>query len=130
MTCAFPIYPSKFQLGAGLDLAWGSSPGFVYDKARGDVVSGDVLAFLTRHAEDFKHLFVSWQPRDRAHLDAKDYFPAYDDLFVRLGSYEVRALHHTALNLAAIEPYERGALLAMTNALAKRYALRWVNEDL
>jgi len=130
MTGAFPNLPSRLQLGVGLDLPWGRAPGFVYDKARGDVVSEGVVAFLARHAEDFGHVFVSWQPRDRARLDARDYFKAYDDLFARIGSRAVRALHHTALNLGAIEAYERGALIELTNALAARYAFQWVNEDL
>src|SRR4051812_47670585 len=108
MTCAFPASPTRRQLGVGLDLPWGRHPGFVFDERRGDVVSDGAVAFLERHSDDFGHVFVSWQPRDRAPLDACDYFRAYDDLFARIGSYQVRALHHTALNLAAIETYERG----------------------
>jgi len=72
---------------------------------------------------------VSWQPRDRARLDARRYFAAYDDLFART-RVGVRALHHTALNLGAIERYERGAIYELTNALIERYGLAWINEDL
>jgi uncharacterized protein (UPF0276 family) len=115
----------------GLDLRWGTEPGFLWDPVRGDVVSEGVGAFLDRHAADFGHLFVSWQPRDRGTLDARDYFPGFDDLFARVGAkYPVRALHHSALNLGAIEPYDRTAILEMTNALIARYGFAWVNEDL
>ena len=109
-------------------MPWGS--GFVSDRERGDVVSESIVAFLQRHAADFHHLFVSWQPKDRGKLDATGYFAAYDDLFARIGSdYPVRALHHTALNLGALEPYDRGAILELTGALVERYGFAWVNED-
>ena len=128
MTPRFPGHPLELGLGVGMDLPWGS--GFVYDPVRGDVASEGVVAFLRRHAADFGHLFVSWQPRDRAMLDARDYFPAYDDLLSRVGDcYPHRALHHTALNLGALEPYDRRALLALTRALVERYDFAWVNED-
>ena len=116
------------QLGVGLDLPWGS--GFVRDPQGGDVVRDGIIAFLERHADDFGHLFVSWQPKDRGRLDARDYFPAYDSLFERVGArYPMRALHHTALNLGAIEHYDRGAILELTCALIERYGFAWVNED-
>ncbi len=41
-----------------------------------------------------------------------------------------RGLHHTALNLAASSQHRREELLPFTNALIRRYQLRWVNEDL
>jgi uncharacterized protein len=129
MKLPLPRAPRRRQLGVGLDLSWGK--GFVFDAARGDVASPSVLAFLDRYAERFGHLFISWQPRDRGELAAADYFAAYDDLFRHLGTrYPVRALHHTALNLGAIEPYDRGALLELTRALIERYDFAWVNEDL
>lgn len=128
MSLAFPRAPAQRQLGVGLDLPWGT--GFVRDPERGDVAAGGVVAFLERHAGDFGHLFVSWQPKDRGRLDAREYFPAYDDLFARVGgAYPVRALHHTTLNLGALEPYDRGAILELTCALVERYAFAWVNED-
>jgi len=124
----FPDYPPLRRLGVGMDLSWGS--GFVHDPGRGDVASEGVVAFLRRHAADFGHLFVSWQPRDRGELDARDYFPAFDDLFSRAGDgYPLRALHHTALNLGALEAYDRGPLLDLTRALVERYRFAWVNED-
>jgi uncharacterized protein (UPF0276 family) len=42
----------------------------------------------------------------------------------------VRALHQTLFNLGALEPYDRGPIVELTNALIFRYQLRWVNEDL
>lgn len=128
MSVSFPASPTRRQLGVGIDLPWGS--GFVRGLEGGDVVRGGIIAFLSRHADDFGHLFVSWQPKDRGRLDARDYFPAYDDLFDRVGgSYRIRALHHTALNLGAMEPYDRGAILELTSALIERYGFAWVNED-
>src|SRR5207237_7927697 len=103
----------------------------VFDPARGDVAADGVARFLEGHAGDFAHLFVSWQPRDRGPLAAEGSFAAYDDLFARIGaSYPVRGLHHTALNLGAVEAYDRRAVLALTAALIDRYAFAWVNEDL
>ena len=124
----FPRAPVQLQLGVGLDVPWGS--GFRSDPERGDVVSDGIVAFLRQNAADFRHLFVSWQPRDRGRLDPASYFAAYDDLFARIGdSYEVRALHHTALNLGALEFYDRSAVLELTRALVERYRFAWVNED-
>jgi uncharacterized protein (UPF0276 family) len=134
VTAVAPGLPSlpRLDLGVGLDLRWGSAPGFVWDAVRGhDVISEGVEAFLERHAADFGHLFVSWQPRDRGVLDARDYFPAYDALFERMGArYPTLALHHTALNLGALEPYDRGDIFELTNELIARYGFAWVNEDL
>jgi uncharacterized protein (UPF0276 family) len=128
MKVAMPRAPRHRQLGVGLDLSWGK--GFVFDPSRGDVAGPGVVRFLEHHARDFKHLFVSFQPRDRSELDARDYFPAYDDLFHGIGAhYPIRGLHHTALNLGAIERYDRGALLELTCALVERYDFAWVNED-
>jgi uncharacterized protein (UPF0276 family) len=114
-----------------MDLPWGCDPGLLYDPARGEVVSDSVVKFLERHSEHFGHLFVSWQPKDRGKLDARDYYQAYDDLFARLGDrYPIHALHHTALNLGSIERYPRDDLLVLTNQLIRRYRFAWVNEDL
>ena len=52
------------------------------------------------------------------------------DFLNELEGYPVRALHHTALNLASSEGYDRAELLEFTNALIRRYDLAWVNEDL
>lgn len=127
----FPRTPTRLGLGVGLDLAWGSDAGFQYDAQHGGVAAPSLVEYLRGAAADFGHLFVSWQPRDRAVLDIEHYQGAFDHLFASLESrYAVRALHHTALNLAALEPYERGPLLAFTNAMIERYDFAWVNEDL
>ncbi len=74
-------------------------------------------------------MFVSWQPRGRSELRADDYYRAWDDLFAHIAT-PVRALHHTALNLGTMEPYDRRAIFRLTNDLVERYQLRWINEDL
>jgi uncharacterized protein len=131
MTARFPERPRTCGLGVGLDLPWGRDPGMIYDETRDEVVSDSVVRFLDRHAAAFGHLFVSWQPKGRGRLDARDYFAAYDDLFARVGDrFGVRALHHTALNLGAMEPYQRDDLIRLTNELILRYRFGWVNEDL
>jgi uncharacterized protein (UPF0276 family) len=114
----------------GLDLPWGAPIGFGFDPERGDVVEDRVVRFLCRHAGDFAHLFVSWQPRSRSRLDPREYFAAYDDLFSRIPPFAPRALHQTAFNLGALEPYDRGLVADFTDALAERYGFAWVNEDL
>ena len=102
----------------------------VNDPIRGDVVSDDVVAWLEEQALTSTHLSVSWQPRRRTHVEAKDYFPAYDDLFARVGNrFATRALHHTALSRRVVEAYRRGELLEVTNALVDRYGFGWVSED-
>jgi uncharacterized protein (UPF0276 family) len=122
----FPSRPSAIGLGVGLDMPWDGLKGFAGDRA-----SPAVLAYLKAHADQFSHLFVSWQPRDRGRLAPSQYFAAYDHLFGELGErYPVRALHHTALNMGALEPYDRSELLDLTNALVERYRFQWVNEDL
>jgi uncharacterized protein (UPF0276 family) len=85
---------------------------------------------LSSHAEAFRYLFVSWQPKNRNRLDARDYFAAYDDLFAQIPPFAARALHQTTFNLGALDRYDRGAIIDLTNALVDRYGLAWVNEDL
>lgn len=112
-------------------MAWGSESGFLCDPSRGDGPSPSALAYLLGAADYFEHLFVSWQPRDRGRLALREYQAAYDHLFTSLGErYPTRALHHTALNLGCLEPYNRDELLDFTNALIYRYDFQWVNEDL
>jgi uncharacterized protein (UPF0276 family) len=119
------------SFGVGLDMPWGRAPGFVTAADRRDVASADVAAFVDGHADVFDHVFLSWQPKDRSRLDARAFFDAYDDFFARAAPrYRTRALHHTALNLGALEPYDRSELYALTNALIERYRFEWVNEDL
>jgi uncharacterized protein len=130
MEARLPQVDGPLALGVGLDLPWGAPIGFAFDPARGDVVASRVVRFLDRHARDFSHLFVSWQPRSRGRLDAREYFAAYDDLFARVPPFAHRALHQTAFNLGALEPYDRGLVADFTNALSARYGFAWVNEDL
>jgi uncharacterized protein (UPF0276 family) len=125
-----PAIPSAVSLGVGLDLPWGVPVGFEFDPVRGDIVADRVVRFLNRHRRDFTHMFISWQPRSRSRLDARDYFPAYDNLFARIHPFPVRALHQTTFNLGALEPYDRSRIADFTNALACRYGFAWVNEDL
>jgi hypothetical protein len=111
-------------------LPWGRGAVHGGNAGERDYISGRLIAFLEKHAPAFGHLFVSWQPKDRGPLDPARYFDAFDDLFERVGHlYPVRALHQTALNLGAIERYDRRALLSLTRALVDRYSLAWVNED-
>jgi uncharacterized protein (UPF0276 family) len=126
----YPDVDGRLGLGVGLDLPWGAPIGFVHTKDRGDAVADRVVRFLEAHAKRFSHLFVSFQVRNRNRLDARDYFDVYDDLFARVPPFRARALHHTALNLGGLEPYERGRVVDFTNDLVDRYRLAWVNEDL
>jgi len=130
MGARFPLRPLRVELGVGLDLQWGHDPGLLKDPIRGDVVSDGVVAWLEEQALTATHLSVFWQPRRRAHVEAKDYFAAYDDLFARVGNrFATRAIHHTALSRRAVEAYRRGELLEVTNALVDRYGFVWVSED-
>jgi uncharacterized protein len=125
-----PDVAARLGLGVGLDLPWGAPIGFVHDPVRGDVVADRVVRFLDAHAARFSHLFVSFQLRNRNRLDARDYADVYDDLFARVPRFRARALHHTALDLGGLEPYDRGRIVDFTNDLIDRYDLAWVNEDL
>ncbi len=130
MAPRFPLGPAKVELGVGLDLQWDQDPGLVKDPLRGDVVSERVVALLEEHAANAMHVSVCWQPRRRTHVEARDYFPAYDDLFAKVGArFSSRALRHTALSRRAVEAYRRGELLEVTNALVERYGFSWVSED-
>ncbi len=119
----------RLGLGVGLDLSWGVPIGFRRDPARGDRVEERVVRFLAQHAGAFAYLFVSWQPRDRNRPVAEDYFAAYDDLFARAPAFSALGLHQTALNLGALERYDRAPFIELTNALVERYGMCWVNED-
>jgi uncharacterized protein (UPF0276 family) len=130
MAARFPPVPASVELGIGVDLQWDQDPGLVKDPDRGDVVSDAVVALLEEHAANARHLSICWQPRRRIHVEARDYFPAYDDLFGRIGDrFASRALRHTALSRRAVEAYRRGELLEVTNALVDRYGFGWVSED-
>ena len=130
MSIRFPNVDRRMGLGVGLDLPWGAAIGFERDPEAGDRIAPRVLRYLERHVDDFNYLFVSWQPRGRNRLDLADYVDVWDDLFARIPSWPVRALHQTAFNLGALEPYDTTALIDFTNGLIERYGLAWVNEDL
>jgi uncharacterized protein (UPF0276 family) len=112
-----------------MDLRWADPAGFQTGPAGDDGLAPALRAFLRAQAPGFAHAFFSWQPRDRARLRVDDYAPAWDQLMSALPAALPRALHHTALNLAALASAPSAALLDFTNALCERYRLRWVNED-
>jgi uncharacterized protein (UPF0276 family) len=126
----FPQISRPLGLGVGLDLPWGHPIGFTTDERGRDGVGACVVKFLTMQRDTFSHLFVSWQPKNRNRVMFADYVQAYDDLFERAPRYDARALHQTAFDLGALEPYDRTAIIELTNALVERYDLGWVNEDL
>lgn len=128
-----PAIDRRLGLGLGLDMHWDARIGFE-DSAGRARLSPRVQKFLGAWGGSFSHVFLSWQPRDRGAPRAERHFDAFDAFFDALGRRDgadaPRALHHTALNLGTMEPYDRRAILAMTNQLIERYDLRWVNEDL
>jgi uncharacterized protein (UPF0276 family) len=125
----FPL--ATRSLGMGLDLPWGAPVGFTTDGRGRDGASPRLRAFARAQAPALGHAFFSFQPRDRGRLRAADYAAAWDDLCAHLPPALPRALHHTALNLAATEApgRGRGELLDFTNALCERHRLLWINED-
>ncbi|HET6280572.1 MAG TPA: DUF692 family protein [Polyangia bacterium] len=116
-------------LGIGLDLRWGDPVGFIARPDGSDGIAPALRAFLAAETGACAHAFFSWQPRDRGRLRLADYAPAWDQLCALLPPALPRALHHTALNLAALGGAPRTTLLDFTNALCDRYDLGWVNED-
>jgi hypothetical protein len=128
MSIRFPDLAGR-GLGVGMDLPWNGISGFGHLPGKGDALVEPVRAFLQTEARGWAHAFFSWQSRDRAAPRLADYAAAWDDLAAALPPALPRALHHTALNLAALGPYPRGPLLEFTANLCERYQLRWVNED-
>jgi uncharacterized protein len=123
---------AKLDVGFGLDLRWGGPIGFLPDQAGRDRPSPALQQFLGRLGGRFSHGFFSWQPRDRARLRLADYEPAWAELVAWLPADLPLALHHTALNLAALggaADRARGELFDFTNALCERFGFRWINED-
>ena len=128
MSIAFPSLPRR-GLGVGLDLPWDGTTGFGHHAHDGDVLAAPVRKFLRTSAARWSHAFFSWQPRDRAAPLLEDYAAAWDGLRAALPPQLPRALHHTALNLGSLGPYQRDELFSFTNALCDRYGLCWINED-
>jgi uncharacterized protein (UPF0276 family) len=127
MAVRFPSVARR-GLGVGMDMPWTGTPGAV-GFGPGDHLSQATRRFLSSSAAEWSHAFFSWQARDRAPPRLVDYSAAWDDLAAALPDGLPRALHHTALDLAALGPCARDELLAFTNALCERYHLGWVNED-
>ncbi|MFV8755243.1 DUF692 family multinuclear iron-containing protein [Nannocystaceae bacterium ST9] len=116
--------------GVGFDLAWGER-GFASCRDRGDHLVDRVADHLARGRDSgYDAVFGSLQPKGRAWLDIRDYQQAWDDFAARTEGFAIRTLHHTLLDLGAIEPYDRSRILALTNALIDRCGFAWVNEDL
>src|SRR5690242_7878140 len=123
-----PYRPSQVEFGVGIDLPSRKDPR-LGDGA--DTLGACVDAFLVRHADELGNLFICWQPRDWSWLAGLDPASIYDELFDRVAPFvTTQALHHGALNLATLEPYERRHMIALANAIVQRHAFSWVNEDL
>jgi uncharacterized protein len=119
----------RLGLGVGFDMPWGGSYGFESTGENADCLTKELKAFLKQHEHLFSYLFVAFQPKNRNQLLARDYFQAYDSFFGTLPN-TARAFHHTLLNMAAIEPYNKHPIISFTNELINRYNFRWVVEDL
>lgn len=127
MAIAFPKISEKLGLGVGLDMPWGDPFGF---DVRENKPTEKVLNFIDRYQEDFNYGFISCHPKDRGILDSKKYLKAFEAFFERAGHFKARALHHTFLNLGAMEPYEKGSICEFTNQLVREFGIQWINEDL
>ncbi len=115
-------------MGVGLDMPWGGSTGFEQKECR-CAPTPNVAKFFKRYHSDFSYYFFSFQPKNKNHLRAEEYFEAYDAL-VAVEPSSVRAFHHTRLNLGALEPYRKDDIIEFTNEMIRRYDLKWINEDL
>lgn len=120
----------RLGLGVGMDLPWGEPIGFERDPVRGETVTPKVHRFLGRYQRCFNYMIFAFQPGNRNRLRAEDYFPAYDALFAAAPDIAHRALHHTLLNMATLEPYDHRPVIEFTNTLVERYGFLWIVEDL
>jgi len=127
MAIKFPDIKEKLGLGVGFDLPWGDSFGFDLET---NSPTQRVHRFLKRHREDFNYGFLSCHPKGRGQLEPHDYFEGFENFFSSAPNLEVRALHHTFLNLGAMEDYKKDEIIQFTNALVRRFDLKWINEDL
>lgn|GEM_PF-1110088 len=137
---AFPPLAPRTGLGVGLDLPWIEAPaepvadrrtpsGFHLDQVAGDRIASSVVRHLEGFADDYRAVFFSWQPKSRSRLRIDDYKGAWDSAFDGLPASYARGLHQTTFNLGALEAYDRRDICRFTNDLARRYDLKWVNED-
>jgi uncharacterized protein len=113
----------RHGLGVGLDLPWRGPYGIVNGR-----VTPRTMRFFAAQAHRFAYVFVSWQPQDRSTPKLDQVTGALDPFFDAV-PIATRALHQTALNLAGAD-YERGPAIEISNRLAERYGMVWVNEDL
>lgn len=127
MAIIFPDISEKLGLGVGLDMPWGDPFGF---DIRTSMPTEKVLKFVEKYRDDFNYGFISCHPKDRNDLNAEKYLSAFQSFFDSANYFKVRALHHTFLNLGAVEDYEKGAICNFTNFLIKKLNIKWINEDL
>ncbi len=117
-------------LGVGFDLPWGREIGFEARPGGEEGISPRVEKFFERYGELFAYASFAFQPKDRSVLDAAAYWPAYDSLYHCIPPSATRVLHHTMLNVGALDNYEIEPIVEFTNALHERYNFAWIVEDL
>ncbi len=115
------------KLGVGLDLPWGQV--FGLDPNVGGP-SPRVASFLDLEAASFDYFVFSFQPRGAYRMRVDNYVAAYRNLLAHLPTRLPVSLHQTALNLAAIEDYDRSTVIEFSNEMVGVFDLQWVVEDL
>lgn len=127
MTIIFPDISEKLGLGVGLDMPWGDQFGFDIKENK---PTEKVTRFVEQYKSDFNYGFISCHPKDRSELNAQKYLTAFHSFFEVAEHFKVRALHHTFLNLGAVENYEKNTICEFTNQLIRELGIKWINEDL
>ncbi len=127
MAITFPNVSEKLGLGVGLDMPWGDPFGFNIGENR---PAEKVLNFIDRYSDDFKYGFISCHPKSRGKLKSENYIEAFSVFFDQAKNFKARALHHTFLNLGAIEPYDKDLICDFTNDIIEEFNIKWINEDL
>lgn len=124
-----PKHKGKIGFGLGMDLKWGFSKGFFENKE--NFISEKLQKFLIYYKENFDYYFISFQPRNRNKLDCHDYLNAYKafNSIMNSNNIKIMSLHHTMLNLGALEEYETKNIIDFTNILIDELNLEWINED-
>ncbi len=110
-----------------MDLPWGAPIGF--DPAKSGP-NDRVLAFLARHAADYRYFVFAFQPRGPVPLRADAYLEPYRRLLSRLPDGMPVAMHQTMLNVGTVEPYGREPVYEFTNEMHRHFNFAWVVEDL